>query len=91
MVEISHEMIQYGIHIYDIQCCSCFYDEINFMLRHKISCEKFEEKFLKDENCYIQIIYGTIVVICHDILHFIEKKYSLFDRKKMHYRLFKRC
>ena len=40
-----NEMIRYGTHIQDILYCDCFYDEIYFMLRHKVVCQKFEERF----------------------------------------------
>ena len=82
MIEISHEMIRYGTHIKDILCCDCFYDEIYFMLRQKVVCQKFEERFEDVENCYFKIIYGASVVICYDVLLYADKKYSLFDRKK---------
>ena len=86
MIEISHEMIQYRTHIKDILCCDCFYDEIYFMLRHKITCQKFEERFEDVDNCYFKIICGATAVVCYDVLLYAYKNYSLFDKKKLHYR-----
>ena len=79
MIKVSHEMIRYGTHITDVLCCDCFYDEIYFMLRHKVDSETFEKKFEHVENCYTSMIYGASLVICYDVLLYADKKYTLFD------------
>ena len=80
MIEISHEMVRYQVHFKDILCCGCFYDEIYFLLRQKVNFEKFEERFLDVENCYFNLIYGTAMVICHDLLLFASQKYKLIGK-----------
>ena len=81
MIEISHELINYG-HINDVLCCDCFYDEVYFMLRHKLIFQNFKERFDDDEKCYFTSIYGAAMIICHDVLHYANDNYTLFDRKK---------
>ena len=81
MIEISHEIIRYSVHIKDIFCCDCFYDEIYFLLRRKVNCETLEARFLYVENCYFDFIYGTAaMVICHDLLVYMNQKYSLIGK-----------
>ena len=80
MIEIWHEMIRYDVHFNEILCCDCFYDEIYFLLRQKVNYEIFEERFLKVENCYFDLIYGTVMVICHDFLKFSSGKYKFSNK-----------
>ena len=80
MVEISHEMIRYSIHFKDILCCDCFYDEIYFLLRQKVNFEIFEARFLNVENCYFDLVYGSAMVICHDLLMYSSQKYSFIGK-----------
>ena len=80
MIETSHEMIRYHIRFKDILCCDCFYDEIYFLLRQKVSYEIFEERFANVENCYFDLIYGTALVVCHDLLLFASQKYKLIGK-----------
>ena len=77
MIEISHEMIRYQIHFKEILCCDCFFDEIYFLLREKVNYESFEERFSNVEDCYFDLIYGSAMVICHDLLIFISQKNNL--------------
>ena len=81
MIEIiSHEMIRHSVRFNDILCCDCFYDEIYFLLRHKVNYETFEARFLDVENCYFDWIYGTAMVICHDLLIYSSQKYNFIGR-----------
>ena len=45
MTEIFHEMITYEVHIKEIFCCDCYFDEIYFFLQKEKSYEFFENKF----------------------------------------------
>ena len=80
MIKISHEMIRYSVHFKDILCCDCFYDEICFLLRQKVNFEIFEERFLNVENCYFDLVYGSAMVICHDLLLYSSQKYNLIGK-----------
>ena len=80
MIEISHELIRYSVHFKDILCCDCFDDEIYFLLRHKANCETFEARFWDVENSYFDLIYGTVMVICYDLLVYASRKYNLFGK-----------
>ena len=77
MIEIWHEMIRYDVHFNEILCCDCFYDEIYFLLRQKVNYEIFKERFLKVENCCFDLIYGSIMIICYDLLKISSQKYKL--------------
>ena len=80
MIEIWHEIIRHDGHFNEILCCECFFDEIYLLLRQKVKYEIFEEKFEKIENCFFDLIYGIIVVICCHLLTFVhEKKHKLFN------------
>ena len=80
MTEISHELIRYSVHFNDILCCDCFYDEIYFLLRKKVNFQIFEKRFFDYENCYFDLIYGSAMVICHDLLIYMSEKYSLIGK-----------
>ena len=80
MIEVPHEMIRYGVHFKDILTCDCFHDEIYFLLRQKVKYEIFMMRFLDGKNCYLDSIYGTIMVVCHDLLYYISQKYSLIGK-----------
>ena len=80
MIKISHKMARYSLPFKDILCCDCFYNEIYFLLRQKINFEIFRERFSHVGNCYFNI-YGSILVICHDLLIHISQKYNLVGNK----------
>ena len=80
MIKISHEMIRYNVRFNDILCCDCLYDEIYFLLRQKVNFEIFKERFSHVENCYFDFIYGSIMVICHDLLIYSSQKYNLIGK-----------
>ena len=80
MIEISHGLIRYSVHFKDILCCDCFYDEIYFLLRKKVDFENFEERFSDIENCYFDSVYGSVMIICYDLLTYAAQKYSLIGK-----------
>ena len=87
MIEIWHEMIRYDVHFNEILCCDGFYNEIYFLLRQKVNYEIFEERFLKVENSYFDLIYGSIMIICYDLLKISSQKYKLSGKNCVIYRL----
>ena len=80
MIKISHEMFKYTVHFKDIFCCDCFYDETYFLLRQKVDFETLRERFSNVENCYFDWIYGTVLIICHDLLFKTSQENSLTGR-----------
>ena len=80
MIEIPHELVRYSVHFNDILCCDCFYDEIYFLLREKVNLEIFKERFSDVENCYFDLVYGSAMVICYDLLMFAAQKYNLIGK-----------
>ena len=80
MIEVSHEMIRYSVHFKDILCCDCFYDEVYFLLRQKVNYMTFEARFVDGKNYYLDMIYGTAMVVCYDLLYYISQKYSLIGK-----------
>ena len=80
MIKISHEMFKYTVHFKDIFCCDCFYDETYFLLRQKVNFETLQERFSNVENCYLDWIYGTAMVICHDLLFKTSQEHSLIGK-----------
>ena len=81
MIEIPHEMIRYSVHFQTIFCCDCFYDEIYFLLRQKVKYEIFEARFLYEEGCFFNLVYGITMVICHDLLEYSRQKYNLVGKR----------
>ena len=76
MVEIYHQMKCYGNNVQEILCCSCFYDEVYYLLRQKVDYRNFEEKIEKHQ--FISFFDGTILVVCNNILEFLcTKRYEL--------------
>ena len=49
MIEIFHEMIRYFVHIKDIFCCDCCFDEIYYLLQKKKTMNISKKKFQKDK------------------------------------------
>ena len=60
MIEIFHEMIIYDVHISEIFCCDCHFDEIYFFLRIKKNFDFLEKKIVKKENCYFDISFNLL-------------------------------
>ena len=50
MIEIFHEMIIYDVHISEIFCCDCHFDEIYFFLRIKKNFDFLEKKNCEEEK-----------------------------------------
>ena len=69
-------MLRYGVHFNDIITCDCFFDEVYFLLRQKVNYDTFEKKFA-GENCYLDTLYGTIMIICYDLLYYVSQKHNL--------------
>ena len=46
MIGIFHEMIRYAIHVKEIFCCDCYFDEIYFFLPKKKTMN-FSKKFFR--------------------------------------------
>ena len=48
MIEIYHEMVRYFVHINEIFCCDCYFDEIYYLSRKKktliVSKKIFQKK-----------------------------------------------
>ena len=49
MIEICHEMIRYFVHIKDIFCCDCYFDEIYYLLRKKKTMNISKKIFQKNK------------------------------------------
>ena len=77
MIEILHEMIRYDVHISGIFCCDCYFEEIYFFLRIKKNFDLLEKKFEKKKNCYFDISFNSLIIVCYNFLRFSKKKYSL--------------
>ena len=73
MIEIFHEMIRYFIHIKDMFCCDCYFDEIYYLLRKKKNYEYFEKKFSEEQNCYFDTVFASLITVCYDFLRFSKK------------------
>ena len=56
MIEIFHEMIRYEVHINEIFCCDCYFDEIYFFLR-KEKTMNFSKKFFQKNIIVILIVF----------------------------------
>ena len=69
--------MNFGDPFNELFCCDCFYDEVYFLLRQKKDYEIFEERFSKVRNCYFDYGFATIIIVCHDILKYLKKKYKL--------------
>ena len=77
MIEIFHEMIRYEVHINEIFCCDCYFDEIYFFLRKEKNYEFFEKNFSEEHNCYFDSVFASLTIVCYDFLRFSKKKYNL--------------
>ena len=75
MIGIFHEMIRYAVHVKEIFCCDCYFDEIYFFSRQKT--EFFEKKFSEEQDCYFDTVFASLILACYDFLRFSKKKYSL--------------
>ena len=74
MIEILHEMVRYDVHINEIFCCDCYFDEIYFFLRIKKNFDFLEKKFEKKKNCYFDISFNSLIIVCYDFVRFFIKK-----------------
>ena len=72
MIDIFHEMIRYFVHIKDIFCCDCYFDEIYYLLRKK-NYEYFEKIFSEEQNCYFDTVFASLITVCYDFLRFSKK------------------
>ena len=75
MFEINYEMTtRFDNQVDEVLCCSCYYDEVYFLLRQKVNDEIFEEKFERYDDCFMTFFDGIIIVVCIDILKFVRDK-----------------
>ena len=74
MIERYHEMVRYFVHIKEIFCCGCHFDEIYYLLRKKKNFDCFEKNFSEEQNCYFDVVFGSAIIICYDFLRFSKKK-----------------
>ena len=74
MTEIFHEMITYEVHIKEIFCCDCYFDEIYFFLQKEKSYEFFAKNFSEEHNCYFDSVLASLIIVCHYFLRFSKKK-----------------
>ena len=72
MIDIFNEMIRYFVHIKDIFCCDCYFDEIYYLLRKK-KYEYFEKIFSEEQNCYFDTVFASLITVCYDFLRFSKK------------------
>ena len=70
-------MIRYEVHINEIFCCDCYFDEIYFFLRKEKNYEFFEKNFSEEHNCYFDSVFASLIIVCYDFLRFSKKKNSL--------------
>ena len=77
MIEIYHEMVRYFVHINEIFCCDCYFDEIYYLLRKKKNFDCFEKKFSEEESCYFDVVFGSAIIVCYDFLRFSKEKNNL--------------
>ena len=80
MIEILHEMVRYDVHINEIFCCDCYFDEIYFFLRIKKNFDFLEKKFEKKKSCYFDISFNSLIIVCYDFLRFFIKKNITFQK-----------
>ena len=67
-------MIRYEVHINEIFCCDCYFDEIYFFLRKEKNYEFFEKIFSEEHNCYFDSVFASLIIVCYDFLRFSKKK-----------------
>ena len=78
MIEIFHEMIRYFVHVREIFCCDCYFDDIYYLLRKKKkNYIYFEKNFSEKQNCYFDTVFASLIIVCYDFLRISKKIYSL--------------
>ena len=56
MIEIHHEMVRYFVHVREIFCCDCYFDEIYYLLRKKKTMN-ISKKFFQKNKIVILILF----------------------------------
>ena len=73
--------LKYRIHqdIKELYCCGCFFDRLYFIFSSKdlIDYETFEKDFIEVKGYFKDFIFGTVVIVCDDILSFMFEKGQL--------------
>ena len=49
MIEIHHKVVRYFVHVREIFCCNCYFDEIYYLLRKKKTMDVSKKKFQKNK------------------------------------------
>ena len=78
MIGIFHEMIRYAIHVKEIFCCDCYFDEIYFFSPKKT--EFFEKKFSEEQDCYFDNVFASLILACYDFLRFSKKNIAFHNQ-----------
>ena len=75
MIEIHHEMVRYEVHIKEIFCCDCYFDEIYYLLQKEKNYEFFENNLSEEHNCYFDSVFASLIIVCDDFLRFSKNIY----------------
>ena len=74
--------IKYREHLFikEVYCCSCFFDKLFYILNSKdlIEYTTFEKDFADVEGYFKDFIFGSVVVVCDDIL------FSMFEEGQLY-------
>ena len=73
-------MIRYEVHINEIFCCDCYFDEIYFFLRKEKNYEFFEKNFSEEHNCYFDSVFASLTIVCYDFLRFSKKNITFHNQ-----------
>ena len=57
MIEIFHEMIRYFVHVREIFCCDCYFDDIYYLLRKKKKTMNISKKFFQKNKIVTLILF----------------------------------
>ena len=74
MIEIHHKVVRYFVHVTEIFCCDCYFDEIYYLLQKKKNYGCFEKKISEEQNCYFDTVFASVIIVCYDFLRFSKKK-----------------
>ena len=61
------------LYIKEVYCCGCFFDKLYYIFNSKdlIEYDTFEKDFIAVEGYFKDFIFGTVVIVCNDILSFM--------------------
>ena len=71
MIGIFHEMIRYAVHVKEIFCCDCYFDEIYFFSPKKLN---FSKKNFQKNKIVILILFLLHLYLLVMIFSDFQKK-----------------